>query len=1050
MAVSGFTHVTFISAGAGSGKTHRLTTELERALVEEGLPPAGIIATTFTVKAAGELRDRVRERLVRAGRIRLSEQTSEALIGTVHSVCERLLGRFAFELGLSPEQNVLGLEDFRLFHEALDAVLDREPDRVRHMNAIARRLGVAAWQRDVKTVADRARDNDLTAADLPAMARASVDSLLAFFPEAVQGCDFEAALLRAIDAARAGIDRLVDSTQKTADYLDRLQSARLRLMRGDCEWRHWFGLASAAAARRSEPLAADVRAAAAVYETHPRLHGDICDYVEGVYRIAGATLDRFQDLKRSRGLIDFTDMEQLALHALDHPTVAATLEDELELLLVDEFQDTNPMQLALFVKLARFAKKVVFVGDVKQAIYAFRGCDPDLVFSTLDSLAGAHARTAKLDRSYRSRKPLVEWVNDVFTNAFAEDGIAADNIALSAVRGDPTSEPAVVRWQLAGKGDERFAAVARGVIALVGGGTLVDDPEGGGPRAVRFGDIAVLARTNDHVEAIALALKSARVPMKMSIKGLLATPEVIFAQACLRRLNDATDSLATAEVVAMTHAGAPEAWLAERLQFVAAGARDEDWLRGDHAVVGRLAELERESALQSPVEIVARVLNDIGIREVAAGWGPDTIKTAQRQRNLDAFLDLAVEYEKYCTSQHEAATLTGFLFWCEDPHSPDLDLQPTVTTGDAVHVLTYHKAKGLEWPVVVATDFDWTDRVPLWDVRVNLTAAFDVSAPLANRTVRYWPKVFGERTRGIPILDAIVASQEALECRRRAESEARRLAYVGITRARDLLVMALPEKPAQSAWLRTFAHERCLPRGDSVTLANGTVVATRVAVPRDVAGLPAPPPYAPTWFLPRPRLAQPVREHLNPSREPPDADVRVAEVLEIGDRIPIHADDMTVLGLALHAAIAAELVNPDRPSAIERTAAILRASRAHAWVSAEAALASARRFREFVLARFAPRRVLVEYPVSQALPDGRAVRGIVDVLLDTEAGWVLIDHKSSPRPRNEAASEAKAHSGQIENYRRALVAAGIPVEQTFIHFPVTGMLVRLERASPTT
>ncbi len=137
-----------------------------------------------------------------------------------------------------------------------------------------------------------------------------------------------------------------------------------------------------------------------------------------------------------------------------------------------------------------------------------------------------------------------------------------------------------------------------------------------------------------------------------------------------------------------------------------------------------MAELRAAAAYQSPVETVARVLNDIGIREVTAGWGPDAIKAMQRQRNLDAFLNLAVEYEKYCESQHEAATLTGFLFWVQNPHSPELDLQPTVTTGDAVHVLTYHGAKGLEWPVVVTADFDYTERSDLWDVRVNLTAPF--------------------------------------------------------------------------------------------------------------------------------------------------------------------------------------------------------------------------------------------------------------------------------------------------------------------------------------
>ena len=79
-------------------------------------------------------------------------------------------------------------------------------------------------------------------------------------------------------------------------------------------------------------------------------------------------------------------MEQLALRALDEPAVSERLDDELEPLLVHEFQDTNPMQIALFMKLARFAREVIFVGDVKQAIFGFRGSDPELVHRTLDAL----------------------------------------------------------------------------------------------------------------------------------------------------------------------------------------------------------------------------------------------------------------------------------------------------------------------------------------------------------------------------------------------------------------------------------------------------------------------------------------------------------------------------------------------------------------------------------------------------------------------------------------------------------------------------------------
>jgi hypothetical protein len=173
-------------------------------------------------EAAGELNDRVRERLIGSGRTQLAERMSQALLGTVHSVCERLLKRFAFELGLSPELNVLGVEDRRLFHQALDEVTELAD--VRAMNGLAARLSAGRWQDQVGRIADRARDNDIDVAALIGMGSASADALLAYFPKPQIG-NHRAAFARAIVDARADIDASLDSTKTTRDYLERLQTA---------------------------------------------------------------------------------------------------------------------------------------------------------------------------------------------------------------------------------------------------------------------------------------------------------------------------------------------------------------------------------------------------------------------------------------------------------------------------------------------------------------------------------------------------------------------------------------------------------------------------------------------------------------------------------------------------------------------------------------------------------------------------------------------------------------------------------------------------------
>ena len=248
-------HVRFISAGAGSGKTYRLTEELEQALSEGKATPEAVIGTTFTVRAAAELYDRVRTRLIESGRPLLSEQMAQALVGTVHSVCGRLLARFAFELGLSPEINVASAEDgARLFNQALDEVLSA--DRVREMNLCAERLGRVddregtGWQDDVRKIAKQTRSNDIDPGALPGMGRESADRFLDYFPEAACNDEAREALLSAVQEAIANIDLASDTTKTTRGYVDNFPAPRLNFGARTASGRS--GSRSASGRRRKE------------------------------------------------------------------------------------------------------------------------------------------------------------------------------------------------------------------------------------------------------------------------------------------------------------------------------------------------------------------------------------------------------------------------------------------------------------------------------------------------------------------------------------------------------------------------------------------------------------------------------------------------------------------------------------------------------------------------------------------------------------------------------------------------------------------------------
>ena len=1048
-------HVRFISAGAGSGKTRRLTEELEHSLCEGDVTPAGVVGTTFTVKAASELRGRVRKRLIEGGQPLVAEQMSQALVGTVHSVCGRLLTRFAFELGLSPKLEVVGVDDgARLFNQALDEVLSGWPDRVQEMHELAARLGLidarerTSWEVPVRKIAKEVRSNNIGPAVLPGMGRENANRFLDYFPEA--DCDDEATevLLAAVEQALEGIHLAQDTTKGTREYVDLLRTAVAELRSRRCPLFRWISLSKKLPTKRSEALALPVLAAASCYDRHAGFHRDIRSYIEGVFTIAGEAISRFQDLKTERGLVDYDDLEHLALRALDDPLVVERLDEELELLLVDEFQDTNPMQLALFMKLARFAREVIFVGDVKQAIFSFRGADPHLVHRALEALVTRGCQLGVLGSSWRSRPALLRYLNAVYVEAFARDGMEPARVELAPKRPEVHDAPAAIRWTLprTRTKQEQADALALAILDFVRSGHTVSDPESGEPRLVTYGDIAVLARTNDQVHRIATALRSARVPMKMTLAGLLETPEVCLAKACLRRLNDPSDTLATAEIRALGSCEEPEVWLADRLRWISNGEDRRSWSEDNDPIVSRIAALRGGTITQSPAETVSRVLNYVGIRPVAAAWGPDEVAAEQRQRNLDALVDLAVKYENHCASQHEAATLTGFLLWLESPASPDLDLQPVLTGGDAVHVLTYHRAKGLEWPVVVTTDFLDVWRPRIWDVRTEShPGGFDLDNPLEGRSIHFYPNVFGRNTRGVPVLDAILASEEGTAASAATEEECRRLAYVGMTRARDTVVIVLPPtRPSGTAWIASFASDHLLPAGDEHPLPDVEPVPSACI---DLAGAdlvaPEPRAFTPEWFLERVPTETPLRERIAPSQAEPVEGAVVGDVVEIGPRIAVHGDDMGRIGTALHAVIAAELVNPDRDDAVDCAASLIRNAAGEGAVTPDDAVGCARRLGAILNDRFAPSRMLVEHPVELVQDNGQVLHGWIDVLLETEAGWVIIDHKSSPRPRAKWTDDALEHSGQLAAYARALRGSGLECVGCWVHFPVGGGMLEV-------
>jgi ATP-dependent helicase/nuclease subunit A len=558
-------NIHFISAGAGSGKTYRLTQILHEKLTAGDLRPAGVIATTFTKKAAAELRGRVRSHLLRQGAQRLANAMGQARIGTVNSVCGGLLERFAFEAGLATRQQVLEEGQAALLvKQAIDAVLSGP--QVGALWTLTKRLGIEDWREELHELINQARANDIAPADMAAFGATNAADLLGHFPKPTKK-NLTQALLAAIAHNLPALSAVAEGRKKnTNEYLHLVEEVNRGLTSGTLPWGDWYKLAKTLPEKAAHSLAEPINDLAARVAEHPGLHTDITAYLEQMFGLCAQALAFYAERKREMGAVDFTDQEHLLLKVLEQPEVAATLKEELELLLVDEFQDTSPIQLALFLKLAGFAHETIWVGDIKQAIYGFRGSDTALMEAVLQAVRGWGHEPEILGDSWRSRPELVRLVNGVFTTAFA-DSMEAKAIRLKAKRVELLEGPVFGNWLLGGKNKgQEAAALVCGIQKLLASGTQVLDPETKTPRPVHLGDITILCRLNGNVQEIASSLRTAGIPTATAQPGLLATPEATLAMACLRRLNDASDTIASAEIIALADGAEPEAWLLDRLR----------------------------------------------------------------------------------------------------------------------------------------------------------------------------------------------------------------------------------------------------------------------------------------------------------------------------------------------------------------------------------------------------------------------------------------------------------------------------------------------------
>lgn len=537
--------------------------------------------------------------------------------------------------------------------------------------------------------------------------------------------------------------------------------------------------------------------------------------------------------------------------------------------------------------------------------------------------------------------------------------------------------------------------------------------------------------------------------MATSRPGLLATPEATLALACLRRLNDSGDTIATAEIISLADSAEPEVWLADRLAYLANGGSRSLWREaGDnaHPLLKILSELRKALPVMAPREALQRVLTETHLEQIVLAWRQDAAIAQTRLANLEALLNLASEYEESCRSARQAATVSGLLLWLGEQAEVGLDAQAEPAL-DAVRLLTHHAAKGLEWPVVILCDLEKNVRNRLWGITTRSVGAIDATDPLAHRFIRYWPSPFGKHSNGIDVLDSIAQTEIAEQFQLEAEDEARRLLYVSMTRPREMLILALKKKAKTAPWLDSLGAD-WLKEVDNETgrLALNSGESTpaetlEIDTPEEIES-PAVSRQTVHWFN-----SLPERQYLPRDTNPSAAETRQANVISresVGQRLTVQPGaDWGTLGSAIHAAIAFRFT-AGRDLREDEVADILGNFDVRTFISAAGVAKQISALCVWLHAKWPGHQSLAEVPVKAVLGNGQVLQGRIDLLLDTPAGYILIDHKSSPLGFDHWEKLAESYAGQLDAYADAVDRCGDKkVVEKWLFLPVAGGALRV-------
>ncbi len=1125
-----------VSAAAGSGKTAVLTERIARH-ISEGADPEDLLVVTFTRAAAAEMKKRIQDRLSALAAQRqgdeaarlygAAESIGRANISTIDGFCSHVLRRHFDIAGLDPAFRAgEEAENLALRQEALDELMERYYAQGGFSDL------VDAFGEEAEFSAQFLRLYDFIMAQPEPMEwlRGAIDkygiagdalSLCPAAEEYLKG--LKVRLGACMDILRARRDEIAEDYPKTAAILDgdltQLGAALLqKSLKGyanqlsSCEFAT-FSMRGAEKAyseyvkKPRDDMKKEVKKHIALsgkpMERQAKLIAGIKPLLKTLYSFTGDFIALYSEKKEQAGIIDYADMEHMALRLLKLPAVAREYRDRFSFVSIDEYQDCSPLQNALFSALAR-PDNLFIVGDVKQSIYGFRMAEPGLFTERIDEFA-ARGAALSLSANFRSSNEVIEGVNSIFSKIMTKEtgGVDYDeNARLIHGRGDASaggmelhvisrSAPIDEGDAADESGEEQLLAAE--AEALFAAGRIREllcesfTDRKGNTRRYKYSDIVILHSSPKNVaEAWVRTLHREGIPVYAELTG--GYFDAIEVQIFLNLLSVIDNPLqdiplisvlrspiggfSTEELIAL-RSDCREGLFYEALR---AGA-DKDTPLG-HKAGGFMERLQRwraQGELYDITELIAMLLEDTGFENyVSALPGGQS-----RRANLEALIKNAGIYSN---SGHG---IRGFLRFMEKARSGDSLGAAQIASANVVRLISIHKSKGLEFPAVI-----------LGGISVNFNKKSRSSVLALDAALGIGLKAARGNSRELNLYHSAIAER----IWRREVSERMRLLYVAMTRASEKLIMLcsfrdvekglaagrIPVTPNTCAGAERFA-DWILPVLFSSPSGNPL---------REYLGIPPLSGNKPILCAVHPALrasalgaALPREEYMAFTRQaiedgpgeyaelfawryPYGADtelpskISVSQLIgnlpELGQYPDFMRDKMAERAVSRGAAVHKLMehlpiakhtfasVNAclkeltDRGILTEKEAEGIYVKSIADFFSkglGSRMLASPRVERELAFNHRVKANSVFDADTEETL----LLQGIIDCCFIEGGEWVLIDYKTDYVPKGGAREAAMSHAKQLRLYKRALEElTGIPVKECWIHLLSTGESVLVQ------